>query len=252
MKSPDRAPTRGRPRNVTPDAALESALHVFWQKGYEGTSLPDLTAATGMQRPSLYATFGNKEALYLRVLDHYVDRHMAFSRDALLLPDARAVVAALLDGYARLVTTPGYPRGCFAVNGALACSDDASGVQKELVARRRARLAALTRRFERAAAAGELQPDTAPAELARSIMALGQGMAVQAAAGASRAELLRLAAFTTKQLHGGLREDATAIDAPDVLDASTASRVRTNNTATSREAASARAAATAKKRKARA
>lgn len=215
MKIDEPTPTRGRPRTVTPDAALDAALHVFWQKGYEGTSLPDLTTATGMQRPSLYATFGNKEALYLRVLDHYVDHHMAFTRDALLLPDARAVVAALLDGYARLVTTPGYPRGCFAVNGALACSDAASGVQQELVKRRRARLATLTKRFDRAAAAGELAPDTTPAELARCIMALGQGMAVQAAAGASRAELLRLAAFTTRQLHGALRDDAAITSRED-------------------------------------
>ncbi|MBB5209297.1 TetR/AcrR family transcriptional regulator [Chiayiivirga flava] len=209
MKITEPPATRGRPRNVAPDAALDAALQVFWKHGFEGTSLPDLTAATGMQRPSLYATFGNKESLYLRVLDHYVDRHMAFTRNALLLPTAHDVIAALLDGYARLVTTPGCPRGCFAVNGALACSDGASGVQEELVKRRRARLATLTKRFERAAAAGELQRGTAPAELARSIMALGQGMAVQAAAGASRAELLRLAAFTTRQLHGALREPAS-------------------------------------------
>lgn len=204
MKITESTPGRGRPRSFDADVALEAALQVFWQKGYEGASLPDLTTAMGMQRPSVYALFGNKEALYLRVLDHYFERHMAFSREALLLPDAHAVIDALLDGYARLVTTPGCPRGCFAVNGALACSDDAAPVQQELVARRRSRLGALTRRFERAQEAGELLRDTVPADLARCVMALAQGMAVQAAGGASRAELLRVAAFATRQLHGAL------------------------------------------------
>lgn len=205
MKIAGSPPTRGRPRSFDADTALDAALQVFWQKGYEGTSLPDLTAAMGLQRPSLYATFGNKETLYLRVLDHYVEQHMAFSRDALLLPDAAAVIAALLDGYARLATTPGYPRGCFAVNGALACSDAAASVQQALVERRRSRLAALTKRLERAQAAGELLPDTAPADLARCVMALAQGMTVQATSGASRAELLRVAAFATRQLQASLR-----------------------------------------------
>lgn len=204
MKSTDPGAGAGRPRTFEADAALEAALAVFWKKGYAGASLPALTEAMGMQRPSVYATFGNKEALFRRALEHYSNTRLAFFAEALQQPTARAVADALLTGFARLGTTPGAPAGCLAVNSALACSEDVEPIRRELVARRRARLGALTRRFERARAEGDLAAGVSPADLARCVMSLAQGMNVQAASGATRAELLRVADLALVGLFGAV------------------------------------------------
>ncbi|HMH35803.1 MAG TPA: helix-turn-helix domain-containing protein, partial [Streptosporangiaceae bacterium] len=84
----------GRPRGFDVDEALDRALEVFWRQGYEGTALSDLTAAMGISRPSLYATFGNKEALFRKVLDRYADGPAAYAARALELPGARDVIEA--------------------------------------------------------------------------------------------------------------------------------------------------------------
>ena len=71
----------GRPRAFDLETALDRALQVFWRKGYEGTSLSDLTKAMGINRPSLYAAFGNKEALFRKALDRYAEGPAAYTRD---------------------------------------------------------------------------------------------------------------------------------------------------------------------------
>src|ERR1700682_5422195 len=92
----------GRPRSFDIDGALDRALRVFWRKGYEGASLSDLTRAVGVNRPSLYAAFGDKEALFRKALDRYLNGPAAYHRHALQEPTARAVVARLLRGDAYL------------------------------------------------------------------------------------------------------------------------------------------------------
>src|SRR5438876_1611267 len=126
------ASTVGRPRAFDVDEALDQALKVFWRKGYEGTSLPDLTRAMGINRPSLYAAFGNKEALFRKALDRYAQGPAAYVREALSKPTARAVVQHLLLGAVEMATDPRHPRGCLAVQGALACGDEAECVRKHL------------------------------------------------------------------------------------------------------------------------
>src|SRR6202011_4012331 len=96
----------GRPRAFDVDRALDRALHLFWRKGYEGTSLSDLTQAMGINRPSLYAAFGDKEALFRRALDRYADGPAAHVRAALDQPTARAVVDHFLRRMADLITNP--------------------------------------------------------------------------------------------------------------------------------------------------
>jgi AcrR family transcriptional regulator len=185
---------RGRPRSFDPAEALDRALHVFWTKGYEGASLEDLEEAMGINRPSLYAAFGNKEALFRKALDRYLDHGPpAHLRDSLNQPSAKAVFEHVLTHAPDHLTDPRNPRGCLAVQGALACGDDADPIRKELATRREAGVTALRKRFERAKKEGDLPRNANPADLARYLATVIHGMAVQAAGGATRAELRRVA-----------------------------------------------------------
>lgn len=183
----------GRPLSFDPDKALDRALDVFWRKGYEGASLSDLTKAMRINRPSLYAAFGDKEKLFGKVLDRYAKGPASYSEAALQQPTSRAVVEHLLRGTADLLTSKGNPGGCLWVRGALACGNGAEFVRKELVSRRTAGEAALRQRLNRARMEGDLPPDAHPANLARYIVIIIQGMSVQAAGGATRSELGRVA-----------------------------------------------------------
>jgi AcrR family transcriptional regulator len=179
----------GRPRAFDPGTALEAALQVFWRKGYEGTALSDLTAAMGINRPSIYATFGNKEALFRKALDMYSERMTNYTAEALKEPTARAVAERLMVGTADLLSCPGNPKGCLMVQGALACGEEADPIRKELISRRATGEAGLRERFERAKLEGDLPAGADPGDLARYVMAVMHGMSVQAAGGASRAAL---------------------------------------------------------------
>ena len=183
---------RGRPRAFDVDDALEGALKVFWRKGYEGTSLDDLTDAMKINRPSLYAAFGNKENLFRRALDRYSTGPAAHTCAALQAPTARAVAERLLVGTVNLLTHPRHPRGCLIVQGALAVGDTSESVQRVLAAHREAGVAALRKRFERARREGDLPRSSNPADLARYVSTIAHGLSVQAASGATRAELMRV------------------------------------------------------------
>jgi AcrR family transcriptional regulator len=184
---------KGRPREFDADVALEKALRVFCEKGYEGASLPALTKAMGINRPSLYAAFGNKEALFRKALERYVEERGAAMQATLDASPVREAVARLLAETADALTASDSPRGCLLVQGALSCSEDAGGIKDELASRRAASVAVLRRRFERAARDGELPKDADPAGLARFVATVLQGMSVQASGGATRAELRRVA-----------------------------------------------------------
>jgi AcrR family transcriptional regulator len=184
--------SRGRPRAFDADKALEKALLLFWRKGYEGTSLSDLTRAMGINRPSLYAAFGDKEALFRKAVDRYAEGPAAYVREALELPKALAVVERLMRGAIELLTDPRTPQGCLLVQGALSCSKAADPIRRELIARRTEGEAALRRRLKRAISEGDLPAGANAADLARYVVIVIHGMAVQAASGATRAELNRV------------------------------------------------------------
>jgi AcrR family transcriptional regulator len=184
---------KGRPREFDADEVLDRALEVFWRKGYEGASLSELTEAMGINRPSLYAAFGNKEELFRKALDRYADGPAAYTREALNAPTARGVLERLLHGAAEALTHPDYPPGCLGVHGALSCGEAAESIRDELSARRAGYEVLLRQRLERARTEGDLATDIACADLARLVMTVMQGMAVQAAGGASREDLRRVA-----------------------------------------------------------
>jgi AcrR family transcriptional regulator len=179
----------GRPRSFDMDRALDCALDVFWRKGYEGASLSALTKAMGINRPSLYAAFGDKEALFRRVLNRYVDGPSAFVQAALGEKAARSAVERMLREAVKTQTARGNPRGCLLVQGALACGEESEPIRRELIARRRKGEALLRQRLERAKKDGELERRVDTAVLARFYSTVLYGMAVQAAGGASRRDL---------------------------------------------------------------
>jgi AcrR family transcriptional regulator len=179
----------GRPREFDLDQALDAALNVFWRKGFEGATLPDLTEAMGINRPSLYAAFGNKETLFLRAMDRYSEGPERCMAAALALPTAREVVEQLLRGAAKRFSDPDNPAGCFMVQGALACGDSADPMRREMAARRNAAVEVLRKRFKRAIAEGDLPADAHAGHLARYVATILHGLSVQAAGGATRKEM---------------------------------------------------------------
>lgn len=179
----------GRPRSFDADAALEAALRVFWRQGYEGASLADLTAAMGITRTSMYAAFGNKEQLFRHALERYTEGPGGYGAQALEQPTARAAVEAILRGAVRTTTGPDDPAGCLGVQGALATSDSGGVVRDLLVEWRNAMVERLRERLDRAVAEGDLPADADAPGLARYVMTLAHGIAVQAAGGVDREAL---------------------------------------------------------------
>jgi AcrR family transcriptional regulator len=182
----------GRARAFDTDEALDRAMTVFWSKGYEGTSLSDLTEAMGINRPSLYAAYGNKQELFRKALERYGEGPSSYEREALAQPTARRVAEGLLRGAADVQTDPGTPAGCLAVLGTTYCAEDSSPIGKIVIAFRRAGQAAIRERFERARAEGDLPTDADPKELTHYVGTVVCGMAVQAASGATREDLERV------------------------------------------------------------
>lgn len=182
-----------RPREFCLDQALFKALNVFWRHGFEGASMSELTEAMGITRPSLYAAYGNKEELFRKALDLYEKTYMGFTHAAFQMPDARGVAETLLRGYAEAVTACGHPPGCLGTTSVLVCSEASEPIREELARRRTSLETTLRRRFEKAKATGEIPAGTHAGDLARFIMTTAQGMSIQAAGGASRQSLLRVA-----------------------------------------------------------
>lgn len=183
---------KGRPREFDIDQALERAMALFWRQGYEGTSLSDLTRELRLTRPSLYAAFGNKEQLFLKALDLYEAR-AGYRQAALDAPTAFAYAKALLEGAADLHGNKRNPPGCMGVQGALACAPESQSIRDELARRRRLGERAIRNRLQQAKMAGDLAAHANPADLARYLSVVIYGITVQAAGGATRKELRRVA-----------------------------------------------------------
>ena len=182
---------RGRPRAFDEEEVLDVAMRLFWDHGFDGTSMSDLTEAMGINRRSVYATFGNKEELFTAALERYVAGPGAFVDKALARPTAREVAESFLRGTVEAATSSDRPSGCMMVQSALTCSDAAAAVRSDVAARRVAGVDAFRERFDRAQADGDMAADIDTQALASYLVALSNGIAVQANSGSGRAALSR-------------------------------------------------------------
>jgi AcrR family transcriptional regulator len=182
----------GRPRGFNADEMLDRVVNVFWQHGYEGASMATLMAATGLNKPSLYAAFGSKEELFRSALERYWQRQREFTGKPLDELNARAGVEKMLLALVDSQTQPGLPHGCLAVHGGLVGSAASAAIRDELRARQARLQTMVQNRLTRAQAEGELASSVDVADLARYLTMVGQGAAVQAAGGATREELRRV------------------------------------------------------------
>jgi AcrR family transcriptional regulator len=178
-------------------------MTVFWKHGYEGASMSELTAAMGINSPSLYACFGSKEGLFRAVLERYDERRKSFMESVLAAPSAARVAETYLHGIAEFaVDTSGKnPPGCLLLQSGLSCGD--SEIPDEMARHRAEKEAALCGRFEKARRDGDLSGGASPAALARYLMTVSNGICVQAASGASAEELQEVASIALMGWPGG-------------------------------------------------
>jgi AcrR family transcriptional regulator len=182
---------RGRPRDFDRDIALRKAVDLFWERGYEGTSLKDLTEAMGIASASIYACFGSKEALFREVMALYGSMEGQPPRDALReQPTARGAIHAMLRATADVITRPGSPHGCMLILAAPTGAVENHPVREFLADRRRGMITENRDRLARGVADGDLIASAASLDaIARYYTTVVQGLSVQARDGASRADL---------------------------------------------------------------
>jgi AcrR family transcriptional regulator len=198
------APARlGRPRAFNRDTALEAAMRVFWAHGFEGASLTALTAAMGINRPSLYAAFGDKAELFREAVARYGAGPGRYVRRALGRPTAFQVAETLLRGAVANATDPAHPGGCLWVQGALVASAESSGIRDTMAAVRDGGTAQVQERLERARRDGDLPADADVEGLTLFLVSVMNGIAVQASGGRSREALGRVVDLALAAWPGG-------------------------------------------------
>jgi len=200
-----RTVSAGRKRAFDKAEALDKAMRVFWDNGYSGTSVNDLTETLGINKPSLYAAFGNKERLFTTALEHYVSRYGAPLTERLTQPGEAPLAERMrsyLLGIVGLVSDAGSPKGCFFVrsnceSGSAAIPEDVSASLKDMGS---AAEQALAGRLEAERKRGQLLPDTDPRALAGYLLSVIYGLSVLARRGKSRDELEAIVEVTIAAL----------------------------------------------------
>lgn len=192
---------RGRPREFDADAAVDTAMELFWLQGYDGTSVADLTGRMGIGMPSLYAAYGSKRQLFERATERYAASRSDMLREALAKPTPREVAEAFLEGIIEAATRPGHPAGCFTVQAGLTCSNDDQAVADMLAERRNDTEKMLRQRFKRESKEA-LPAGMTAVSFARFVAALALGINIKAADGAGRRELRALITPVTALFDG--------------------------------------------------
>ena len=188
---------RGRPLKFEQNAVLEMALEQFWAHGFEGTSISDLTSAMGIHRPSLYATFGNKAALFQSCVTHYLSTELNFIEETLKTSPLLIAIEALLE---REITLIENGRGCLLVQGAISCREENNEIKVLLNEHRKTLEGKLRRRVQMAQMKNEVASTDSPAAIAKYIASIYQGLSIQASGGATKRELQEVVKIALKAL----------------------------------------------------
>jgi AcrR family transcriptional regulator len=191
----------GRPVSFDRDAALEAAMLLFWERGFQGTSMADLTQAMGLNPSSIYAAFGNKHALFQLAVKRYMDSRAQYAKKALEQPTLKKVVYALFDGTVAFLTTTGHPPTCMTLAGAIGCGVEATRARDLLTEIRKQNQAAIKERLLKARKSGELSKRINVDDYARYLSSILAGLSVQAANGSTKAELKRTAQMALRHLN---------------------------------------------------
>jgi AcrR family transcriptional regulator len=190
----------GRPISFDKDAALEDAMLLFWERGFEGTCMTSLTQAMGLNPSSIYAAFGDKHALFQLAVKRYMETRAQYATEALEKPTLEKVVRALFDNTVAFLTAPGHPPTCMTLAGAMGGSVDAAQARDLMTEIRRQNEVAMKERFLTARKSGELTKDINVDDYTRYLSSILAGLSVQAANGSTKAELKRTAQMALRHL----------------------------------------------------
>ena len=190
----------GRPISFDKGAALEAAMLLFWERGFEGTSMAELTKAMGRSPSSIYAAFGDKYALFSLAVKRYTESRAQYATKALEETTLEKVVRALFDNTVAFLTTPGHPPTCMTLAGAVGCSVDASPARDIMIEIRKQNEVAMSERFLQARKSGDLSKDVNIDDYTRYLSSILAGLSIQAANGSTKAELKRTAKMALRHL----------------------------------------------------
>src|SRR6185437_2189580 len=190
----------GRPISFDKEAALEAAMLLFWERGYEGTSMADLTQAMGLNPSSIYAAFGDKNELFHLAVGRYVEIRAQYAVKALEEPTFEKVIRALFDNTIAFLTTPGHPPTCMTLAGAVGCSVEAKPARDLMREIRKQNEANMKKRLLKASRSGELSKGINLDDYTRYLSSILAGLSIQAANGATREELKRTAKMALRHL----------------------------------------------------
>jgi AcrR family transcriptional regulator len=190
----------GRPAEFDKEAALDVAMRLFWERGYEGTSMADLSQAMGIHPSSIYAAFGDKQELFALAAKRYADVPAQYMVKALEQPTFRDFILAAFDNTVEFLGSKEHPSSCFTLTGAISCGTDTEPAKLLMREMRLQNEAAIKARLLRARKAGEFPKDENVDDYTRYFSSLLSGLAIQAANGSTRAELKRTAEVALRHL----------------------------------------------------
>jgi AcrR family transcriptional regulator len=190
----------GRPTGFDTDRALDVAMRLFWDRGYEGTSMADLSQKMGIHPSSIYAAFGDKQALFALAAKRYANIPAQYMVKALEQPTFRGFVLAAFDNTVEFLAAKDHPSSCFTLTAAIACGADTEAAKVLMREMRMQNEAAIKARLLKARKAGEFPREENVDDYTRYLSSLLSGLAVQAANGSTRAELRRTAEIALRHL----------------------------------------------------
>lgn len=190
----------GRPAAFDKEAALDAAMRLFWERGYEGTSMADLSLAMGIHPSSIYAAFGDKQELFALAARRYADIPAQYMVRALEQPTLRGFILAAFDNTVEFLSSKEHPSSCFTLTGAIACGTDTVPAKLLMKEMRLQNEAAIKARLLRARKAGEFPKEENVDDYTRYLSTLLSGLAIQTANGSTKAELKRTAEIALRHL----------------------------------------------------